>query len=191
VNLRLDIPVLVSERLRLRAWREGDLEPYARFCANPATAHFMGGVCGREDAWRRLAAFLGHWALRGFGNWAIEEKATGRWIGYSGLWKPEGWPEAEVMWGLAADSHGRGYAAEAGRCARDFAYRELGWTTLVSCIAPANTPSQQVAARLGAVYERNLVLRGADVGIYRHPGAAALRCCNCNERPERGDETCP
>ncbi|MBO0741829.1 MAG: GNAT family N-acetyltransferase, partial [Hyphomicrobiaceae bacterium] len=107
--------------------------------------------------------------------WAIEEKATGRWIGYGGLWQPEGWPEAEVMWGLAADSQGQGYATEAGRCARDFAYRALGWSTLISCIAPANAPSQQVAARLGAVYERALVLRGAEVGLYRHPSAAALR----------------
>jgi len=173
--MALDIPELNSERLRLRAWREGDLEPYARFCANPQTACFLGGVCGREDAWRRLAAFLGHWALRGYGNWVIEEKATGRWIGYGGLWQPEGWPEAEVMWGLAADSHGRGYATEAGRCARDFAYRELGWSTLTSFIAPANARSQQVAARLGAVYERDLVLRGAEVGLYRHPSVAALR----------------
>jgi RimJ/RimL family protein N-acetyltransferase len=171
----LDIPVLESERLRLRAWREGDLEPYAGFCANPATTRFLGGVCGRQDAWRRLAAFLGHWALRGYGNWAIEEKATGRWIGYGGLWQPEGWPEAEVMWGLAADSHGRGYATEAGRCARDFAYRELGWSTLASFIAPANTRSQQVAARLGAVHESNLVLRGAEVALYRHPSVAAQR----------------
>jgi RimJ/RimL family protein N-acetyltransferase len=175
VKAALDIPVLESQRLRLRAWREGDLEPYAHFCANPATARFLGGVCGREDAWRRLAAFLGHWVLRGYGNWAIEEKTTGRWIGYSGLWQPEGWPEAEVMWGLAADRQGQGYATEAGRCAREFAYRELGWSTLVSYIAPANAPSQQVAARLSAVHERDLVLRGAEVGLYRHPSAAALR----------------
>ena len=174
MNRTLDIPLLESERLRLRAWREADLEPFAHFCANPATARFLGGVCGREDAWRRLAAFLGHWALRGFGTWAIEEKATGRWTGYSGLWQPEGWPEAEVMWGLAADAHGRGYATEAGRCARGFAYRELGWRTLVSFIAPANTPSLQVALRLGAVHERDLVLSGAEVGLYRHPTAAAL-----------------
>ena len=68
-----------------------------------------------------------------------------------------------------------GCITEAGRCARDFAYRELGWSTLVSFIAPANTPSQQVAVRLGAVREHDLVLRGAEVGLYRHPSAAALR----------------
>ena len=76
-------------------------------------------------AWRCI---LGHWALRGYGHWAIEEKAGGRFVGYSGLWNPEGWPEPEVMWGLMADAHGRGYATEAARRAREFAYRKLGWT---------------------------------------------------------------
>ena len=190
MSAALDIPVLHSERLRLRPWREEDLEPYAEFCANAATARFLGGVCGREDAWRRMAMFLGHWILRGYGNWAIEDKVTGHWLGYCGLWRPEGWPETEVMWGLAADCQGRGYATEAGRCARDFAYRELGWRTLISCIAPANSASQRVAARLGAVRERNTELRGGDISIYRHPGPEALRG-GFAKLEKRGDETCP
>jgi len=175
VSPLLDIPTLETERLRLRAWREEDLEPYAIFCASEATARFLGGVCNRQDAWRRIAMFLGHWALRGFGNWAIEEKATGRWVGYSGLWAPDGWPEPEVMWGIAADRQGRGYATEAGRCARDFAYAHLGWRTLVSYIAPANAPSQRVARRLGATCERDIELRGSPAGVYRHPGPEALQ----------------
>jgi RimJ/RimL family protein N-acetyltransferase len=175
VSLSYDIPALETERLWLRAWRQQDLEQYAIFCANEATARFLGGVCNRQDAWRRVAMFLGHWALRGFGNWAIEEKATGRWVGYSGLWAPEGWPEPEVMWGIAADCQGRGYATEAGRCARDFAYRQLGWRTLVSYIAPANAPSQGVAHRLDAAHERDIELRDHLVGVHRHPGPEALQ----------------
>jgi RimJ/RimL family protein N-acetyltransferase len=173
VSLVRHIPRLGPARLRLRPWREDDLAPYARFCANPATARFLGGACGRQEAWRRMAMFLGHWAMRGYGIWAIEENATGRWIGYGGLWNPAGWPEAEVMWGLAAECHGRGYTTEAGSCARDYAYRGLGWRTLVSLIAPANTPSQRVAMRLGAVRERELVLRGTEISLHRHPGPAA------------------
>jgi RimJ/RimL family protein N-acetyltransferase len=84
--------------------------------------------------------------------------------------KPEGWPECEVIWGLAPSARGQGYATEAGRRSRDFAYQQLGWTTLISCIAPENAPSQRVAARLGATRERVMELRGSTVGIYRHPG---------------------
>ena len=75
-----------------------------------------------------MATFLGHWALRGYGPWAIEDKAGGRFVGYSGLWNPEGWPEPEVIWSLMADCHGRGYATEAARRVREFAYAQFGWT---------------------------------------------------------------
>ena len=107
VSLSLDIPTLETERLRLRGWREEDLNAYAAFIANEATARFLGGTGNRQNAWRRMAMLVGHWVLRGYGPWVIEEKSSGRWIGYSGLWNPEGWPEPEVMWGLAADCHGK------------------------------------------------------------------------------------
>ena len=74
MNTRVDIPVLETERLRLRGWREEDHAPFARFCASEATARFVGGVCGPDDAWRRIAGQIGHWALRGYGSWVIEEK---------------------------------------------------------------------------------------------------------------------
>ena len=107
-----------------------------------------------------MAGQAGHWVLRGYGAWALEEKASGRWVGYSGLWNPHGWLEPEVMWGLSPGDRGRGYATEAARRARDYAYRQLGWTTLVSCIAPDNAASQRVAQRLGATLERSIELRG-------------------------------
>jgi RimJ/RimL family protein N-acetyltransferase len=167
--LHVPIPVLETERLTLRAWREEDLAPFAAFCADEATAPYLGGAVGPADAWRRMSNQIGHWVLPGYGSWAVEEKASGQWVGYSGLWNPHGWPEPEVMWGLAASAHGRGYATEATRRARDFAYRELGWTTLISCIAPDNLASQRVALRLGAVLESSIELKGSKADIYRHP----------------------
>jgi RimJ/RimL family protein N-acetyltransferase len=163
------IPVLETDRLRLRAWREDDLGAFADFCANDATARFVGGTGNRQNAWRRMAMFLGHWTVRGYGNWAIEEKAGGRWVGYGGLWNPEGWPEPELMWGLALGSQGQGYATEAARRARQFAYVELGWATLTSYIDSRNEPSLRVARRLGASFERDVELDESAVGLYRHP----------------------
>jgi RimJ/RimL family protein N-acetyltransferase len=167
-------PELETDRLRMRVWRDADAGPWAEFCANEATAKFVGGRCGPDDAWRRMATYVGHWALRGYGIWALEERSSGRFIGYSGLWNPLGWPEPEINWGLLAEFHGRGYATEAARRVREFAYRELGWTTVVSCIADENTLSKRVAERLGAVFERTIELRGWAVGIYRHPSPATL-----------------
>jgi RimJ/RimL family protein N-acetyltransferase len=175
VSPALDIPVLETERLRLRGFREGDLDPFAEFCASEAMTRFIGGISDRMGTWRRIALYLGHWALRGYGHWAIEEKAGGRFVGYTGLWNPAGWPEPEVIWGLLENAHGRGYATEAARRVRDFAYRDLGWRTAVSFIAPDNLPSQRVARRLGAALEGEAKLGAYPVGVYRHPAPGNLR----------------
>lgn len=160
---------LETERLWLRPWRGDDLDPFASFLADGAEARFIGGPLSREDAWRRIATLIGHWTLRGFGNWAIEDKRSGAFVGYGGLWYPEGWPEPELMWGLVPAFRGLGYATEAASRARAYAYGELGWPTIVSYIAPENAPSRAVAARLGARPDGKFELRGAVVDVWRHP----------------------
>ncbi len=170
----MNVPVLETEHLRLRGWRENDLPAFAEFWADDETARFVGGTCDREDAWRRMAMYIGHWALRGYGLWALEDKASGQWAGWCGPWNPEGWPEKEIGWALAKAFHGRGYATHAALRVREFAYRELGWPTAVSYIAAENAASQRVAARLGAIFEGPGELRGKPVGVYRHPAPGAL-----------------
>jgi RimJ/RimL family protein N-acetyltransferase len=170
----MTVPVLETERLLLREWRLSDQAPHAAFWTDPATAGPLGGTCGAGEAWRRMAVQVGHWTLRGYGRWVVEEKASGLFAGWSGPWYPEGFPEPEISWSLVKAFQGRGYATEAARRARDFAYRELGWTTAISCIPEDNAASRRVAERLGAVYERPVEIRGHTLGIYRHPSPAAL-----------------
>ena len=163
-------PVLETARLRLRPWREEDFDPFAAFCADAESRRYLGGVSARADAWRSMAVIVGHWTLRGYGIWVIEDKATGTFAGYSGLWNPEGWPGQEVTWSVCTAFRRRGYAVEAAQRARDFAYDELKWPTAVSVIHPDNTASRRVAARLGAAIEKRTELRGSPVDVYRHPG---------------------
>ena len=89
-----------TERLILREFRENDFDAYAAMCADAEVMRFLGGVMKRMDAWRQMAMFIGHWRLRGYGLWAVEEKATGEFIGRVGLLNPEGWPGLEVAWTL-------------------------------------------------------------------------------------------
>lgn len=168
------IPTLVTQRLILRAWREEDLDALAVFYAHEDTARFVGGVCTRDEAWRRMASMVGHWMLRGYGPWAIEERRTNVFVGYTGLWKPEGWPEPELIWGLAAHAQGKGYATEAAGAARRYAYETLGWRTLASFIRSQNEPSRRVAIRLGAVVDGQFELRGFPIDVHRHPGPEQL-----------------
>lgn len=167
------IPVLESERLRLRGWQESDHPSLAQFMASEPS-RFVGGPLNAADSWRRIAMFIGHWQLRGFGPWALEEKVTGAFVGYAGLWHPHGFPEPEVLYALFEGFHGRGLATEAASRCRQHAYRELGWSTLASFILPDNAPSQRVATRLGAMLEGTVTFpfnSGAwrQPQVWRHP----------------------
>jgi ribosomal-protein-alanine N-acetyltransferase len=158
---------LETERLRLRPWRESDLAPLAGFMTSEAS-RFVGGPMNEADSWRRIAMFIGHWRMRGFGPWALEEKSSGKPAGYAGLWQPHGWTEPEVMYILYDGFRGQGLATEAARRCRDHAFQDLGWKTAVSYILPANNRSKRVAERLGARHEgtANLIFAAGD---WKHP----------------------
>lgn len=164
----MQIPELVTERLRLRALRQQDFDDYARFMADPEVTRYLGpGVpASRADAWRGFAMHLGHWALRGFGNWGVERRSDGVFLGRVGLFEPEGWPAMEVGWTLGREHWGRGYATEAARASLDFAWERLGARRVISVIHPDNAASIAVAERIGERYERDDVVRDTTVVIY-------------------------
>lgn len=120
----------------------------------------------RDDAWRQLAVLAGHWSLRGYGMWAVEERPSGKFIGRVGLHFPEGWPDREVGWALSRAYWGRGYALEAAGAALRVAFEMLDWPRAVSLIAPPNQRSIRLAERLGEHFERNLLLRGNTTALY-------------------------
>jgi len=158
---------VATERLVLRMFRESDLDAYAQMCADPDVMRYISGApMTRDEAWRNMALVLGHWQLRGFGLWAVEERATGLLAGRVGCWRPEGWPGLEVGWSLLRAFWGLGYATEAGRFALNHAFRELGQTHVVSLIAPENARSIRVARRLGMRREGEADLLGHTAWIY-------------------------
>lgn len=148
----LPIPVIETDRLILRAPCEADLDHEAAFFASDAS-RFVGGPLPAHRMWRNLALFLGHWAMRGYGFWALEEKASGTYQGRVGLWFPKGWYEREIGWTLMPHATGKGFATEAALAARSHAYDVLGWDTAISQIDPRNEASKAVARRLGARFD--------------------------------------
>lgn len=161
---------LTTSRLLLRMPRQADFEIYAAYYADPETARFVGGQMDRFKAWRHMAALAGHWALKGFGIWAVQERASGAFIGCTGLWEPAGWPETELGYWLVREKQGQGLAKEAALAARSHAYSSMGRRTLVSYIDPDNKPSRRLAESLGATCETIIDLAGlGDHCVYRHP----------------------
>jgi RimJ/RimL family protein N-acetyltransferase len=161
------IPTVSTPRLTLRPFEESDLDAWARIVADEETTEFIGGVQSREDAWRSIAMYLGHWQLRGYGQWAVEVRGSGRFIGRAGLWNPEGWPELEVGWTLSRDAWGEGYATEAGEASIDWAFSTLGLERVAAVISADNARSRAVAVRLGMSldYETEL-FTGERVVVY-------------------------
>lgn len=159
---------LETERLVLRMWREeDDFESYARMCADPEVMRYLGGkTMTRAEAWRHMAFFIGHWHLRGYSHWAVEEKATGQIIGRIGFLNPDGWPGFEIGWTLGREHWGKGYAIEGARRALRYAFTELDKAHVISLIHPENQGSIRVAERLGERLEGRTEIVGIGVLIY-------------------------
>ena len=159
---------LETERLIMRMFRDEDVEPYAQIFGDPEVARYLGDgkPMLRSDAWRSMVFHIGHWGLRGYGMWAVEEKASGLLVGRVGFFYPEGWPGFELGWGLGRQWWGKGYATESAARGLAWAFTELGRDHVISAIIPENAASIRVAERLGERLEHQAQIFGREALIY-------------------------
>lgn len=166
--MRLPIPTIQTQRLILRGWAEDDVEPMHRLLQDPDVVRYIGDrrVPTLPEVWRAVATWIGHWVLRGYGLWAVEERDTGALVGRIGLLNPPDWPGVEVAYTLGKEWWGQGYATEGAAAARDWGFRHLEVDELISLIDPANAASIAVATRLGETRRGEFDLWGNRVLIY-------------------------
>ena len=168
--IALEVPVLVTERLRLRGFRGSDLDDYAALNADPEVLRYLVGAgpepWDRERSWRHMALLVGHWPLKGSGVWALEQKETGTFVGIVGFAEPEGWPGFELSWRLVRRWWGHGYATEAARVALGYAFKVLRRERVISLINPENLASIRVAERIGERLMGHTVLHGREMLCY-------------------------
>ena len=158
---------LLTERLHLRPFRPGDFEAHAAICADPEVMQFIrAGAISRADAWWQLARYMGHWQLRGYGLWAVVERATERLVGHLGFLDPEGGHGFEMGWALARDAWGKGYAFEGTRAALDVAFTKLNRDHVSCVIRPDNARSIRLAERLGGRLEGAIEESGTRLLVY-------------------------
>jgi RimJ/RimL family protein N-acetyltransferase len=166
-------PVIETKRLKLRRWRETDIEPNTAMLADPASGRFITAdgkpVTDAFVGWRNAAIMSGHWVLHGVGMFVVEERSSGKFAGRVGPWRPPGWPGFEIGWGIASEFRGKGYAVEAARASIDWAFATFEIDEIIHCIDRENATSQAVARRLGAEKGREIDLFGhvADVWVTR------------------------
>jgi RimJ/RimL family protein N-acetyltransferase len=162
----MEIPTLQTERLLLRPFRAADFEAYAEMNANPEVMRYIDAVQDREAAFRSLCANIGHWEVRGYGPWAVEERATGRLVGRAGLFFWETRPGLELGYALIPSAWGKGYAFEAAARSLRHAHQTLGARGVLSVIHPDNKASIRVTEKLGARLDREVVLRNQPLHVY-------------------------
>jgi len=144
---------LNTPRLRLRQWQPSDLEPFATMNSDTDVMRYYPAPWSREqsDAFaKRVMRLIDE---RGWGFWAVEERASGRFIGFVGLHIPSNdlpfSPCVEVGWRLAKSYWGLGYATEAAQSAISFGFQQLRPAELVAFTAIINLKSRAVMERLG------------------------------------------
>ena len=166
-----DTPVLQTDRLILRAPEAGDWPVCSAFLASDRSRFIRSGEIDLGRAWRAFGHVIGHWVLRGYGVFVLQDRVTGAAIGTSGPWFPEGWPEPEIAWTLWDPSReGQGLAAEAALASRAHAFDSLGWTTAISLILNGNSRSEALARRLGCVADGGYThAQFGATTIWRHP----------------------
>lgn len=162
-----DVPngkaILETERLLLREMTPDDFGALRRTLQDDEAMRAYEGAFSDAEVRDWLDRQLGRYARDGFGLWAVVLKETGRFIGQCGLtWQDyEGMRVSEVGYLFEREYWHRGYATEAARACRDYAFDALGTDEVFSLVRDTNEPSKAVARRNG------MVPRGALVKVYR------------------------
>lgn len=155
----------------LRRWRAADRAPFAALNADPDVMRWFPAPLTRAESDALAAGIEDDLACQGWGLWALEDRATGRFIGFTGLDRPTFaapfTPAVEVGWRLARAAWGRGFATEAGRAAIAFGFDELALDEIISFTAVGNARSRAVMVRLG--------MRRDEAGDFDHPRVADER----------------
>jgi RimJ/RimL family protein N-acetyltransferase len=142
-----------TPRLRLRQWRAADRAPFAALNADPAVMEFFLSPLSRESSDASIDAWQSQLDSRGWSNWALELKASGELLGFTGLSIPRRVlpfsPCVEVGWRLARKHWGQGYATEAARAALEVGFARLDLPEIVSFTTAGNVRSRAVMERIG------------------------------------------
>ena len=166
-------PMLETERLCLRAHRADDHADCMAIWSDPRVTRYIGGnPSSGEEVWKRVLRYAGLWSLLGYGFWAVEEKATGRYVGDIGCadFKRDMTPALDGMlewgWAFAAQAHGKGYATEALLASMDWAQANLDQQRMVCIIAPDNLASIRVAEKAGFRLWQNTMYHGDPTVVF-------------------------
>lgn len=144
--------MIETQRLRLRSWRQDDLDALHAICSDPLVMATLGPLLSREETTALIARESAVEAEHGHTFWAVERKDDGRLIGKCGIVPGRDGPiadKAEIGWRLASDCWGKGYITEAARGCIDWLFAKRDDSAVWAITSAGNTRSRAVMTRLG------------------------------------------
>jgi RimJ/RimL family protein N-acetyltransferase len=142
-----------TSRLLLRQWQQSDFAHFAELNADQLVMEYFPSVLTsrQSDALAiRLSNFI---AENDWGYWAAEEKSSGKFIGFVGLYPAADElpfsPSTEIGWRLAPPYWGKGFASEAANASLEYAFEQLSLSEVVSITTTTNLKSQKVMQNIG------------------------------------------
>jgi ribosomal-protein-alanine N-acetyltransferase len=142
--------VLETERLALRQFTMHDVDSLMQVLGDPEAMRSYPAPFSREKTAGWIQWGLDSYANHGFGLWAVIRKQDQLFLGDCGtvLQPVEDRTELEIGYHILRREWGQGYATEAARACRDYAFGTLGYPRVVSIVDPLNLASRHVAAKV-------------------------------------------
>ena len=145
---------LRSARLGFRSWRDADLDPFAALNADAEVMEYFPSERTRDQTAETIERLRAHEQRDGCTFWAVDELATGRFVGMLGVLVQREMPEVfdgpthEMGWRLAREFWGRGYATEGARACLEWAFAKTGAERVVAFTTVENRRSERVMQRV-------------------------------------------
>lgn len=164
--------ILETERLYLREMKQTDFESLCRILQDKETMYAYEGAFNDTEVQEWLDRQISRYQKWGFGLWAVVLKENHKMIGQCGLtmqpWKNEELLEVGYLF-QRAFWH-KGYATEAAKACKKYAFEVLNISEVCSIIRDTNVVSQNVALRNGMVVTDTWTkhYRGVDMPHYRY-----------------------
>jgi ribosomal-protein-alanine N-acetyltransferase len=161
--------VITTERVILRPFTLEDVEPAYLMNLDPEVTKYTndGGVKTREEIHDTiLNNVLGNYEKYGFDRFALEDRSTGEFIGFSGLkYMPE-FDFVDLGYRLRKDSWGKGIATETAIASLDFGFYQLNLETIYGWVMPDHDASIRIMLKLGFELEKQILEFGLPVNQY-------------------------
>ena len=164
--------ILETERLYLREMNQSDFASLCRILKDDETMYAYEGAYSDDEVREWLDIQIARYQKWGFGLWAAILKDTNEMIGQCGL-TMQNWKDDEVLeiGYLFERAHWhKGYASEAAKACKKYAFETLNASEVCSIIRDTNIASQNVAIRNGMTVKDKWTkhYRGIDMPHHRY-----------------------